>query len=87
MKDLRKFMFEKVYLSHHLKEERNKAKFVLEELIEYYMNNIYEMPKLYIKIAQKEGKERAVADYIAGMSDDYCLSLFNKIYVPKLVIY
>ena len=87
MKDLRKFMFEKVYLSHHLKEERNKAKFVLEELIEYYMNNIYKMPKLYIKIAQKEGKKRAVADYIAGMSDDYCLSLFNKIYVPKLVIY
>ena len=27
------------------------------------------------------------ADYIAGMTDDYCLSVFNKIYVPKFVIY
>ncbi|ETJ34381.1 hypothetical protein Q604_UNBC11193G0001, partial [human gut metagenome] len=27
-----------------------------------------------------------VADYIAGMSDDYCLLLFNKIFVPKMVV-
>ena len=87
MKELRRFMFEKVYLSHNLKEERNKAKFILEELIEYYMKNIDKMPALYKKISEVEGNERAVADYIAGMSDDYCLSLFNKIYVPKLVIY
>jgi dGTPase len=45
------------------------------------------MPKLYFDIANKESKERGVADYIAGMSDDYCLNLFNKLYVPKLVIY
>ena len=51
------------------------------------MKNIDKMPALYKKISEVEGNERAVADYIAGMSDDYCLSLFNKIYVPKLVIY
>ena len=34
-----------------------------------------------------EGTKRAVADYIAGMSDDYCLATFNKIYVPKFVIF
>ena len=87
MRELRVFMFKNVYLSDYLKEERNKAKFILRELLEYYMNNISKMPKLYQDIAHKEGRERAVTDYISGMSDDYCLSSFNKIYVPKLVIY
>ena len=34
-----------------------------------------------------EPLERVVCDYIAGMSDDYCLATFNKIYVPKFVIF
>lgn len=87
MKDLRTFMFKNVYLCDELKEERKKAKFVLRQLIDYYMIHIEEMPKLYRDIAEVEGEERGVADYIAGMSDDYCLSQFNRIFVPKLVIY
>ena len=53
----------------------------------YFLKNINELPRLYQSIAEKEGKERAVVDYISGMSDDYCLSKFNSVYVPKLVIY
>lgn len=87
MKDLREFMFENVYLSDALKEERDKARFILEQLIKFYMEYPEKMPELYLDIAKKEGKNRGVADYIAGMSDDYCLNMFNKIYIPKLVIY
>ena len=87
MRELRGFMFKNIYLGVALKEERKKAKFILGELINYYMENPFEMPKLYIKILEEEGKKRAVADYIAGMSDDYCLDRFNKLFVPKLVIY
>ena len=65
----------------------NKAKFVLENLIEYYYNHNDELPELYKKIAEEEGVKRAIADYISGMSDDYCLSTFNNIFVPKVVIY
>ncbi|WP_032121911.1 deoxyguanosinetriphosphate triphosphohydrolase [Clostridium amazonitimonense] len=84
---LRKFMFQKIYLGSILKEEREKAKFVLHNVYDYYMKHIEEMPHIYKNIVEKEGKERGVTDYIAGMSDDYCLVLFNKIYVPKFVIY
>ncbi|MEO2507131.1 deoxyguanosinetriphosphate triphosphohydrolase [Clostridium paraputrificum] len=87
MRELRAFMFKNIYLSEELKEERNKAKFILNELINHYMKHIEEMPELYRNIAECEGAKRGVADYIAGMSDDYCLSQFNKIFVPKLVIY
>ena len=69
------------------KEERQKAKFILEQLINYYMNNTEKLPELYKEIVMKEGKERGIVDYLAGMSDDYCLHEFNKIFVPKTVIY
>lgn len=87
MRELRAFMFKNIYLSEELKEERKKAKFILEQLLSYFMIYPEKMPKLYFEISEREGKERGVADYIAGMSDDYCLDLFNKLYVPKLVIY
>lgn len=87
MIELRKFMFKNIYLGEILKIERDKAKFILEHIINYYMKNPNKMPKLYSEIVEREGLERGVCDYIAGMSDDYCLNKFNEIYVPKLVIY
>ena len=86
MIELRKFMFKNIYLGDTLKEERNKAKFILEQLIGHFEKYPDKMPSVYRKIVKEEGIQRGVADYIAGMSDDYCLLLFNKIFVPKTVI-
>lgn len=85
--NLRNFMFKKIYSGAFLKEERDKAKFILSQVIEHYYKNPEKMPELYKKVVEREGLERGVADFIAGMSDDYCLVLFNKIFVPKFVIY
>jgi len=87
MTELRSFMFKNVYLGDILKVERNKAKFVLENLIHYYYKTPDSLNGIYKDIIEEEGLERAVADYVAGMSDDYCLNRFNSIYVPKLVIF
>lgn len=87
MRELRKFMFKNIYLGEILRVEREKARFILESIIDFYVKNPEEMPLLYREIAENEGLPRGVADYIAGMSDDYCLNKFNEIYVPKLVIY
>lgn len=86
MRELRQFMFKNIYLGDTLKVERNKAKFILEQLIKYFEENPEQMPEFYLKISKEEGLKRGVADFIAGMSDDYCLLLFNKIFVPKVVI-
>lgn len=86
MVELRKFMFKNIYLGDALKCERNKGKFVLNELIEYFEKHPYDMPELYTKIVEDEGIKRGVADYVAGMSDDYCLMLFNKLFIPKVII-
>ncbi|WP_125152549.1 deoxyguanosinetriphosphate triphosphohydrolase [Clostridium rectalis] len=87
LRELRSFMFRNVYKGTILKEERDKAKFVLYQVFEHYYKYPDNMPKLYKDIVDEEGLYQGVADYISGMSDDYCLFLFNKIYVPKIVIY
>ncbi len=84
---LRDFMFEKVYKGSVLKTERDKAKFVLEQVFNYFIKKPDKMPDFYVSIVENQGLYRGVADYIAGMSDDYCLLLFNDIYVPKIVVY
>ena len=84
---LRSFMFEKVYLGDYLKDERSKAKFILHSIFDYYENNIEKMPRLYQNISKNEGIQRGVADFIAGMTDDYAIVTFNRLYVPKIVVY
>ncbi|MCB2292574.1 deoxyguanosinetriphosphate triphosphohydrolase [Clostridium algoriphilum] len=85
--DLRNFMFENIYKGEILKEERQKAQFVVTNVFTYYFNNPLSMPDFYKDIVKEEGLHTGVADYISGMSDDYCLMLFNNIYVPKFVVY
>ena len=41
------------------------------------------MPEEYIAICENEGKERAIADYIAGMTDHYATTVYSNIYIPK----
>jgi len=84
---LRNFMFDNIYKGEILKEEREKAQFVVTNVFTYYYNNPLSMPEFYKSIVENEGLYTGVADYISGMSDDYCLMLFNSLYVPKFVIY
>lgn len=86
MNELRAYMFKNIYKGKTLKVERDKAKFILRQLLKYFTENPEKMPSIYEKIAKEEGIKRGVADYIAGMSDDYCLMMFNSIFVPKVVI-
>lgn len=80
--DLHSFMFTAVYTNPVCKGEESKAVGMLEKIYSYYIEHIDEMPEEYISIAQTDGNERAVCDYIAGMSDTYALKVFNKLFVP-----
>ena len=43
------------------------------------------MPEEFIYLIEEKGQdeERVVCDYIAGMSDQYSISRFENIFVPK----
>lgn len=80
--DLHDFMFVAVYKNPICKSEESKAVAMLEKIYEHYITNPEDMPADYLSIAEKDGVERAVCDYIAGMSDNYSLKIFNQLFVP-----
>lgn len=86
LRGLRQFMFEVIYNGPVCQAERRRAAFVVEHLYGYFIKHPHRMTPLYVEIAEQEGLERAVADYIAGMSDEYCIGIFEDIYVPKSLV-
>ncbi len=80
--DLHDFMFTAVYTNPVCKGEESKAVDMLQKIYSYYIKHIDEMPDEFVKIADEDGDERAVCDYIAGMSDNYALKVFNNLFVP-----
>lgn len=86
LKGLRKFMFEMVYKGPLCMAERQKAIYVVEFLFAYYVKNHEELPEFYLKIALDEGVERGVADYISGMTDNYCTNVFKELVLPRSCI-
>ena len=81
--ELHDFMFVAVYRNPVCKSEETKAVAMIKKLYEYYTANPEKMPSEYVKIAEEEAVERAVCDYIAGMSDNYSVKVFNNLFVPK----
>ncbi|MBQ8028952.1 MAG: deoxyguanosinetriphosphate triphosphohydrolase [Clostridia bacterium] len=80
---LHEFMFERVYTNPVCKSEETKAISMIQSLYEFFVQHPDELPNEYISIAWREGTERAVCDYIAGMTDGYALKTFSKYFIPS----
>lgn len=85
MTELRKFMFESLYLNPTAKSEEAKADKLITELYRYYVANTDKLPDTYKRFITEfdERPEQVVCDYIGGMSDQYSISKFQEIFVPK----
>lgn len=80
---LREFMFEAVYRNPVAKGEEVRAQGMLEQLFHYYVEHLDKLPDDYYAIAQAESPERAVCDYIAGMTDKFAVEQFQEAFIPK----
>ncbi len=76
---LRKFLFDNVYSTGMLAEERKNFKFIIKEIYDYYYNNFDKVPEEFTNICKNgEDKERAICDYIAGMTDRYAIKIYEN---------
>ena len=82
LKDLRAFMFERVYRNPVAKGEESKAKDMLGRLFEYYVAHPEALPEDFHPQLSFDGMERTVCDYIAGMTDNYAVDKFTEIFIP-----
>ncbi len=80
---LRNFMFENVYNAPTFRREEEKADRMISALYEYYSKNVGSMPEFYIKIAESDGIDTAVSDYLSSMSDGFVVKRFTDLFVPK----
>ncbi len=83
MEELRDFMFEAVYRNPVAKSQEYKAQELIQRLFELYVTHPDRLPSDYQEIRILEGPERAACDYIAGMTDTYCIEKFKDAFLPS----
>jgi dGTPase len=76
--ELEKFLFANFYRHKSVTGTAEKIKNWLKQLFERLCTKPQLMPGYFQRLAEKEGLERTVCDYIAGMTDRYCLKILEK---------
>lgn len=81
---LRFFMYEHVYRNPVAKAEEEKAIHLVGKLYDHYIRHPDKLPKLYHDMMEiGHSKEQVVCDYIAGMTDNYAVLMFEEFFVPQ----
>jgi dGTPase len=76
--DLQQFLLRNFYLHETLVETAAKVRLWLPDLFERFCRDPGRMPSYFRGFIPDHGLQRAVCDYIAGMTDRYCLKLLEK---------
>ncbi len=76
---LRKFMFDRVYLGPEARSEHVRVERAMHGLFGHYLAHPAEVP------ANDPGASdcQRVADYIAGMTDRFCIAKFTELTIPE----
>jgi dGTPase len=78
MDELRSFMFDRVYLGPEATREHAKIHLVVRSLFDHYCDHPHEIPDSI----PPGPLDRRVTDYIAGMTDRFCIRSFEALSVP-----
>jgi dGTPase len=77
MARLRDFMFERVYLGPEARREHARAERTVRGLVEHYLEHPEEVSGIAADPVQR------VIDYVAGMTDRYCIATFRRLVLPE----
>jgi dGTPase len=76
---LREFMFDNVYLGPAARREVERVRLTLRGLIEHYMDE----PELVPALDPGADHCQRVSDYVAGMTDRFCIARFRELALPE----
>jgi dGTPase len=87
MAELRKFMFEHVYLGPAVRAEHERIAKVVSRLFEHYVEHPEQLPDGQSGVGEQASGEQDLAqrvtDYVAGMTDRYCIREYTDLEVPR----
>jgi dGTPase len=76
---LREFMFERVYLGEEARSEHERVHRLLRSLFDHYMEHPEEVPDG----GTGADAVQRITDYIAGMTDRFCIATFKRMALPE----
>jgi len=76
---LRQFMFERVYLGEEARREHERVHRLLRSLFDHYMEHPEEVPDVGTGVDDVQ----RITDYVAGMTDRFCIATFKRITLPE----
>ncbi|MDQ6914999.1 MAG: deoxyguanosinetriphosphate triphosphohydrolase [Actinomycetota bacterium] len=79
MTRLRTFVFDRVYLGPAARREHGRIEMVLRTLFDHYC----ERPEALPAACEGAPPDERVTDYLAGMTDRYCIREFQALSVPR----
>ncbi|MDR2881934.1 MAG: deoxyguanosinetriphosphate triphosphohydrolase [Azoarcus sp.] len=80
LRELKTFLFNNLYRHERVMHMTGKARRIITDLFTAYMSDPDLLPPQHRAFAERSGKPRAVADYIAGMTDRYAMKEHRRLY-------
>jgi dGTPase len=77
---LRKFMFERVYLGEEARSEHERVQRTLRLLFDHYLEHPEEIPD---RGSEGDDDVQRATDWIAGMTDRFCIATFRRLALPE----
>ncbi len=89
LRDLREFLFDRMYRHHRVKRVMDDAEQVIERIFAAFLDNPDRMPPEWAQTCEASddaSRARIVADYIAGMTDRFALAEHRRLFdeAPEL---
>jgi dGTPase len=77
-RQIKDFLYENLYYSPSLAEEKDDAGQIVNALFTFWMENPSALPHYYQEKAVQESLPRVICDYIAGMTDHFIIEQHDK---------
>jgi dGTPase len=76
-KQSKAFLYENLYFSPSLADEKDDAERIVSDLFSFWMENPSALPANYQEKAKEESLPRIICDYIAGMTDNFIVEQYE----------
>ncbi len=80
---LHAFMYDALYYNPIAKAEEGKVEELVRRLYDHFSTHPDQLPEEFHRVYQTEGACRAACDYVSGMSDNYALSVYHELFIPR----
>jgi dGTPase len=84
VKELKDFLFTNLYRHYRVVRMGDKAGRILRDLFLSYVGEPLQLPPHYQERIPRDGVQRVVCDYIAGMTDRFAVDEHRKLFDPMV---